>query len=1322
MARDFSELNSIQFEMASNGTRVKVAVSVKAFNEKELGDGDERIVWAKDNEVKVLNPETRKEKSFKFDYTFCGNTEGDIKTPAGNSKVFEDVGKFALLSCFGGYNTCVFSYGACGTGKTHIMYGTDKSQGLVSWICENLFKKASCYDEDTSFRAEISFLEIHKEFVKDLLGRRRNWQDSLRVREHRELGVYVDKLTKHIVTDVSELLGLIEKGKKNRSICSRSSDSFSSSSHTILTLRFTQARLEDSLPCEMVSVIYLVDLAGSKGIHDECADSCSTSDTDKSLMTLERVMSTLASRSTGSITSSVHVPYKDSALTWILKDCFGGNCRTVMLAAVSPSSSCHNETLNTLRFANQAKNIVNTPKVNEDENVKLIKELKVEIQTLQEKIKSGNSPSSLDVDKAERKLQENEDLMKRLTGIWEDKWSKTQKLIEERALAVTELGSALRFETDEPHFVSLGGGRLSIGVTLCPIKRGKTVIGVSTDTCKPDIQLRGKGIEPEHCLVEYNGDAVVLYPKAALCSVDGIPVSEPTRLPQGCMVCLGKSNYFRFNHPREAKRIKESHPGNRFSIVPDQYYPDVELAIEQYKKDKQERERLQKENERLLSLEHEYKEAVERIDFEKTQLEEGRQQLREMEQQHKEAVDSFEQEIAVQIKELERQREELQHFEEEKEKLMMLQEKYEDNVRKQEQERTSSEKRRQEEYERLKAMKAKLEGKEGTEKERVAIEELRQQLALQELNSLEEELLTYEQQQLDNELIEQERKKLEEMKRKQTEVIKQLEEELNAQIKMLKEEREKENSKIHQEKERIQMLEEQQQEALKQIELERKRLDEEREEEKRRLEEERERLSKMEQERLELLESVAREQEQEKQMIKTEKKRLMELEEQHAKALKEIEDTMISKQDKMERERQIEFEFFETEQLLLEELEQKQREAAEQLEREREIIRQQVEKERDEERRERERQQMRFQELQAQQQETLRQAEEERRRLQAELQSQKEQMAKEKTRLLNLEKEYKKIRSSNGGDVPSLLAVLNMPDVAQLGKGCSLQERKKRLEEEKRRLVELKREAENLWHAKQRESSESGSSGDERMKDKTAQKLQREKERRVELERKLAELQQQQSNTPAGDSGERVKELEKALGTERTRRQEMERILSEKQKQEELEKVAAAEKARKEMMTEKAIQERLPPQVKNGTSHNEDDINLVQHLVATGHVLENCPSVRVTASACKGYLSKMGGKLIKSWKKRWFVLDRQKRALCYYTDEHHRVPKGIIYFQAIQDVYVDLPTSYKGSSTRTTFCVKTPQETYYVAAPSGLAMSIWIDAILTGREGADFYN
>ena len=107
----------------------------------------------------------------------------------------------------------------------------------------------------------------------------------------------------------------------------------------------------------------------------------------------------------------------------------------------------------------------------------------------------------------------------------------------------------------------------------------------------------------EHCLVEYDGETVMFYPKANLCSIDGVVVSEPTKLPQGmcrscifrthnilnftcciscieffknilgCMVCLGKSNYFRFNHPKEAKRIRENNPGNRFSIMPDKYYP-----------------------------------------------------------------------------------------------------------------------------------------------------------------------------------------------------------------------------------------------------------------------------------------------------------------------------------------------------------------------------------------------------------------------------------------------------------------------------------------------------------------------------------------------------------------------------------------------------------------------------------------------------------------------------------------------------------------------------------------------------------------------------
>ena len=133
------------------------------------------------------------------------------------------------------------------------------------------------------------------------------------------------------------------------------------------------------------------------------------------------------------------------------------------------------------------------------------------------------------------------------------------------------------------------------------------------------------------------------------------------------------------------------------------------------------------------------------------------------------------------------------------------------------------------------------------------------------------------------------------------------------------------------------------------------------------------------------------------------------------------------------------------------------------------------------------------------------------------------------------------------------------------------------MENEKRRLIELKKEAESLWHnAKQQGSNES--SGDEIDKDQT-RKLELEKGKRVELERQLAELKQQKNNTNVIDNGDKIKELEQALGLERLRRQEMEKILSEKQKREELEKVVAADRARKEMMTERAIQERLPAKV-----------------------------------------------------------------------------------------------------------------------------------------------
>ncbi|XP_014665516.1 PREDICTED: pleckstrin homology-like domain family B member 1 isoform X3 [Priapulus caudatus] len=129
-------------------------------------------------------------------------------------------------------------------------------------------------------------------------------------------------------------------------------------------------------------------------------------------------------------------------------------------------------------------------------------------------------------------------------------------------LAVTETGKGLKVHTDGPHLVSCGGGRLSTSVTLLPLSEGKTVIGAADANNSPDIEIEGTGVEINHCSIECTGDVVTIHPVAPLCFIDRICISKPTQLTQGCTVCLGRSNLFRFNHPSEAEKIKSTLPNN----------------------------------------------------------------------------------------------------------------------------------------------------------------------------------------------------------------------------------------------------------------------------------------------------------------------------------------------------------------------------------------------------------------------------------------------------------------------------------------------------------------------------------------------------------------------------------------------------------------------------------------------------------------------------------------------------------------------------------------------------------------------------------------
>ncbi|XP_052614342.1 pleckstrin homology-like domain family B member 1 isoform X24 [Peromyscus californicus insignis] len=211
-----------------------------------------------------------------------------------------------------------------------------------------------------------------------------------------------------------------------------------------------------------------------------------------------------------------------------------------------------------------------------------------------------------------------------------------------------------------------------------------------------------------------------------------------------------------------------------------------------------------------------------------------------------------------------------------------------------------------------------------------------------------------------------------------------------------------------------------------------------------------------------------------------------------------------------------------------------------------------------------------------------------------------------------------------------------------------------------------------------------------------------------EMEKMLKEAHAEKSRLM--ESREREMELRRqALEEERRRREQVERRLQ-------------SESVRRQQLVEKEVKlrEKQFSQARPLTRYlpnRKEDFDLKTHIESSGHGVDTCLHVVLSSKVCRGYLIKMGGK-IKSWKKRWFVFDRLKRTLSYYVDKHETKLKGVIYFQAIEEVYYDhLRSAAKSPNPALTFCVKTHDRLYYMVAPSAEAMRIWMDVIVTGAEG-----
>ncbi|KAJ7400223.1 Kinesin-like protein KIF1C [Pitangus sulphuratus] len=461
----------------------------------------------------IINPKNPKEapKSFSFDYSYWSHTSPEDPCFASQSRVYNDIGKEMLLHAFEGYNVCIFAYGQTGAGKSYTMMGKqEESQaGIIPQLCEELFEKINDNsNEEMSYSVEVSYMEIYCERVRDLLNPKN--KGNLRVREHPLLGPYVEDLSKLAVTSYTDIADLMDAGNKARTVAATNMNETSSRSHAVFTIVFTQKKhdTETDLSTEKVSKISLVDLAGS-----ERADSTGAKGTrlkeganiNKSLTTLGKVISALAEVSKKKKKTDF-IPYRDSVLTWLLRENLGGNSRTAMVAALSPADINYDETLSTLRYADRAKQIKCNAVINEDPNAKLVRELKEEVTRLKDLLRAqglgdiidnlkdfqnnkhryllasenqrpGNfstasmgsltaSPSSCSLssqvgltsvssiqerimstpggEEAIERLKESEKIIAELNETWEEKLRKTEAIRMEREALLAEMGVAIR--------------------------------------------------------------------------------------------------------------------------------------------------------------------------------------------------------------------------------------------------------------------------------------------------------------------------------------------------------------------------------------------------------------------------------------------------------------------------------------------------------------------------------------------------------------------------------------------------------------------------------------------------------------------------------------------------------------------------------------------------------------------------------------------------------------------------------------------------------------------------------------------------------------
>ncbi|XP_012885667.1 PREDICTED: kinesin-like protein KIF15 [Dipodomys ordii] len=381
---NFRNLTTQSDQPSHEGDAIKVFVRIRPPAEGgRFADGEQNLCLSVLSSTTLRLHSNPEPKTFMFDYVADMNTTQE--------SVFSTVAKSIVESCMCGYNGTIFAYGQTGSGKTFTMMGPSESdhfshnlRGLIPRSFEYLFslidREKEKAGDGKSFLCKCSFIEVYNEQIYDLLD---SAAAGLYLREHIKKGVFVVGASEQVVTSAAEAYQVLSGGWRNRRVASTSMNRESSRSHAVFTITIESMEKSNETVNIRTSLLNLVDLAGSerqKDTHAEGMRLKEAGNINRSLSCLGQVITALVDVGNG---KQRHICYRDSKLTFLLRDSLGGNAKTAIIANVHPGSRCFGETLSTLNFAQRAKLIKNKAVVNEDTQGN-VSQLQAEVKRLRE--------------------------------------------------------------------------------------------------------------------------------------------------------------------------------------------------------------------------------------------------------------------------------------------------------------------------------------------------------------------------------------------------------------------------------------------------------------------------------------------------------------------------------------------------------------------------------------------------------------------------------------------------------------------------------------------------------------------------------------------------------------------------------------------------------------------------------------------------------------------------------------------------------------------------------------------------------------------------